>query len=65
MKNIQGYLYADLDDTPGVVPLIGRLVKEGNLGMKTGKGLFDWSGKEDRIQENRDKEFIRRWKEGR
>lgn len=65
VKNIQGYLYADLDDTPGVVPLIGRLVKEGNLGMKTGKGLFDWSGKEDRIQENRDKEFIRRWKEGR
>jgi 3-hydroxybutyryl-CoA dehydrogenase len=63
VKNIQGYLYADLDDTPGVVPLIGRLVREGNLGMKTGKGLFDWSGKEDRIREKRDREFIRRWKE--
>jgi 3-hydroxybutyryl-CoA dehydrogenase len=63
VKNIQGYLYADLDDTPGVMPLIDRLVREGNLGMKTGKGLFDWSGKEDRIRENRDKDFIRKWKE--
>jgi 3-hydroxybutyryl-CoA dehydrogenase len=63
VKNIQGYLYGDLDDSSGVMPLIDRLVREGNLGMKTGKGLFDWSMKEDRIRENRDKDFIRRWKE--
>ncbi len=63
IRNIQGYLYGDLDRTPGVVPLIDRLVSEGRLGMKTGKGLFDWSEKEDRIRENRDKEFMRRLKE--
>jgi 3-hydroxybutyryl-CoA dehydrogenase len=63
IKNIQGYLYGDLDDTAGVVPVIDKLVTEGNLGMKTGKGLFDWSKKQDRIRENRDKDFIRRLKE--
>ncbi len=63
IKNIQGYLYGDLDDTPGVLPVIDKLVIEGNLGMKTGKGLFDWSEKNDRIRENRDRDFIRRLKE--
>ncbi|KPL22887.1 MAG: hypothetical protein AMS23_07300 [Bacteroides sp. SM1_62] len=63
VKNIQGYLYEDLDDTPGVMPVLDKLVSGGNLGMKTGKGLFDWSQKEDRIRENRDKDFIRRLKE--
>jgi 3-hydroxybutyryl-CoA dehydrogenase len=63
IKNIQGYLYGDLDDTPGVVPVIDRLVQEGNLGMKTGRGLFDWSEKADRIRMNRDMEFMRRLKE--
>ncbi len=62
IKNIQGYLYGDLDNTPGVLPVVDRLVEEGNLGLKTGKGLFDWSKKENHIRENRDKEFIRRKK---
>jgi len=63
IKNIQGYLYGDLDNTPGVLPVIDALVSEGNLGLKTGKGLFDWSAKENTIRENRDKEFIRRLKD--
>jgi 3-hydroxybutyryl-CoA dehydrogenase len=62
IKNIQGYLYGDLDKTPGVLPLINKLVSEGNLGLKSGKGLFDWSKKINNIRENRDKEFIRRLK---
>lgn len=62
IKNIQGYLYEDLDKTPGVLPLINKLVSEGNLGLKSGKGLFDWSKKINNIRENRDKEFIRRMK---
>ncbi len=45
IKNIQGYLYGDLDNTPGVLPVVDKLVEEGNLGLKTGKGLFDWSTK--------------------
>jgi 3-hydroxybutyryl-CoA dehydrogenase len=63
IKSIQGYLYGDLDTTGGVLPVVERLVAEGKLGRKTGKGLFDWSRKEDRIRENRDKEYIRRKKE--
>lgn len=62
IKNIQGYLYADLDTTKGVLPIIDKLASEGNLGIKAGKGLFDWSKKENKIRENRDKEFIRRLK---
>ena len=64
VRNIQGYLYGDLDDTEGVLPVIDRLVSEGNLGRKTGRGLFDWTVKVDRIRENRDREFLRRLKEG-
>jgi len=62
IRNIQKYLYGDLDNTPGVLPVVDRLVAEGNLGLKTGKGLFDWSKKENNIRENRDKEFVRRKK---
>ena len=64
VRNIQGYLYGDLDNTPGVLPLVDNLVSAGNLGMKSGKGLFDWSQKVDRIRENRDREFMRRLKDG-
>jgi len=62
IRNIQGYLYGDLDNTPGVLPVIDRLVSEGKLGLKSGSGLFDWSERENNIRENRDKEFIRRLK---
>jgi len=62
IRNIQGYLYGDLDNTAGVLPVVEKLVEEGNLGLKTGKGLFDWSKKENKIRENRDKEFVRRKK---
>jgi 3-hydroxybutyryl-CoA dehydrogenase len=62
IKNIQEYLYGDLDTTPGVLPLIEKLTSEGKLGLKAGSGLFDWSRKENRIRENRDKAFIERLK---
>lgn len=62
IKSIQDYLYSDLDTTKGVMPIIDKLASEGNLGIKTGKGLFDWSKKENKIREKRDKEFIRRLK---
>ena len=63
IKNIQGYLYGDLDNTAGVLPAVDRLVSEGKLGIKSGQGLFDWSVKENCVRENRDKEFVRRLKE--
>lgn len=63
VRNIQGYLYSDLDNTPGVLPVVDHLVSEGKLGLKTGCGLYDWSKRENHIRENRDKEFVRRLKE--
>lgn len=65
IRNIQGYLYCDLDNTGGVLPVIEKLNNEGNLGRKTGKGLFEWEGKENRIREKRDREFYRRLKDKR
>lgn len=65
IRNIQGYLYGDLDNTPGVLPVIEKLNQEGNLGIKTGKGLFDWNVKENTIREKRDMEFYRRVKDKR
>lgn len=62
IHNIQKYLYGDLDNTPGVLPVIEKLYIEGKLGIKTGQGLFDWSIKENRIREKRDMEFYRKLK---
>ena len=33
----------DLDVTPGPHALLEKLVAEGNLGMKTGKGFYEWT----------------------
>lgn len=66
IRSVQRYLYADLDGTPGVMPLVEDLASKGVLGMKTGKGLFDWKDRtaED-IRGRRDMEFYRRVAAGR
>ena len=40
--NIGRYLSADLDASQTPSPLLEKAVAEGNLGIKTGKGLQDW-----------------------
>ncbi len=63
IKAIQGYLYEDLNNTPGISNIIDELVEQGNLGRKTGRGLFDWSQKDgEKVRLNRDQEFLRRLK---
>jgi len=63
IQRIQNYLYADLDTTPGPLPIIEQLVKKGELGCKTDKGLFDWKERDkDGPRKRRDQEFTRRMK---
>ena len=41
--NIAAYLYADLCDSKEPSELLKKAMKEGNLGAKTGTGLYDWT----------------------
>jgi 5-formyl-3-hydroxy-2-methylpyridine 4-carboxylic acid 5-dehydrogenase len=40
---VASYLNADLDDSTGVSGTITSRIEKGDLGMKTGKGLFDYT----------------------
>ena len=63
IQRIQNYLYADLDNTPGPLPVIDQKVADGELGCKTGTGLFNWSSRDkDGPRLRRDQEFLRRIK---
>jgi 5-formyl-3-hydroxy-2-methylpyridine 4-carboxylic acid 5-dehydrogenase len=42
-KAVASYLNADLDDGSGVSSTVTSLVDQGDLGMKTGKGLFEYT----------------------
>jgi 3-hydroxyacyl-CoA dehydrogenase len=41
---VSGYLYKSLNNSPQPPPLIEEKVKSGELGLKTGKGFYDYSG---------------------
>ncbi|WP_328797106.1 3-hydroxyacyl-CoA dehydrogenase family protein [Limosilactobacillus urinaemulieris] len=43
-KNISSYLYADLANETGTDPALAKKVSQNELGLKTGKGFFDWQG---------------------
>lgn len=43
IANIETYLYPDLCDTKEVHPSIKKRLEEGNLGYKTGQGVYDWT----------------------
>lgn len=59
--DISGYLYGDLENGTGPMPLIKEMVARGDLGAKSGKGFYDWSEKNfDEVSFRRDKEFLRR-----
>jgi 3-hydroxybutyryl-CoA dehydrogenase len=58
------YISQDLSNTRGVPEVAQRLVAEGNLGAKTGKGFYDWSKKDiNEVRARRDRfvlEFLKR-----
>ncbi|MFW6139585.1 MAG: 3-hydroxyacyl-CoA dehydrogenase family protein [Spirochaetota bacterium] len=61
LKYVQNYLLGDLDATRGVQPSVEEKVKKGEVGVKSGKGFYDWSKKDaSHLRSLRDKEFIRR-----
>ncbi len=43
---VAGYLNADLDCSPGVSSYISEKTREKNLGMKTGKGIYEYTPRE-------------------
>ena len=45
VQNIHSYLLADLDTLPGPNPELSARVARGDLGVKTGRGFYDWSTK--------------------
>ena len=41
--NISAYLFADLSNASEPSGLMQKLVEEGNLGLKSGRGFYDWT----------------------
>jgi 3-hydroxybutyryl-CoA dehydrogenase len=41
--NISSYLFADLSKASEPSKLMQKIVEEGNLGLKSGKGFYDWT----------------------
>ena len=42
--NIENYLFKDLSNADKAPKLICDLMDKGEYGVKTGKGIYDWSG---------------------
>lgn len=58
--HIASYLFADLCDRKDGSPVLHQLVEEGNLGVKSGKGFYDYSnGKDKETIQKRDELFIK------
>lgn len=58
--NVAKYLFADLSDAKTVSPMLADLYDGGNLGVKTGKGFYDYSdGKDVAAITRRDTMFLK------
>lgn len=63
-KNISSYLYADLANKTGTDPALAKKVSQNELGLKTGKGFFDWQGDASKkIVEQRDQALLNQLKD--
>lgn len=58
---IHEYLLADLDASPSPQPPLRKLVEAGDLGVKSGRGFYDWSERDAaELIRRRDEELIER-----
>lgn len=64
--NVSKYLCADMDNSPDADPVLGAKVEAGELGAKTGRGFYEWTGEKGRetIAE-RDQKLMRAMREAR
>lgn len=61
---VSKYLYKDLERSTEPSPLLKEMVKKGELGIKTGKGFYDWDEKKVAIVlKRRDEHLIKLLKE--
>ena len=61
---IDSYLFAELCNLAAAPPLLEERVAQGELGARTGRGLYDWSTKDpDAVRARRDRFIIDRLKE--
>ena len=59
--NISAYLNADLADDKEGSTIIKKCVDEGNLGAKTGTGLYQWHADELNAIKERREEILIEW----
>lgn len=63
-KNISSYLYADLANETSTDPTLAKKVDQDELGLKTGKGFFDWQGDAGKeIVTDRDQKLLQQLKD--
>ncbi len=60
---IASYLFEDLSDAKKPPAFFSKIVEGGRLGIKTGRGFFDYDNMDrDEILNKRDRYFIKQWK---
>ena len=63
IQAVHSYLLQDLDASDAPSPVIRQKVKDGELGMKSGKGFYDWTEQDpQRVYERRNRIFMERLK---
>jgi 3-hydroxybutyryl-CoA dehydrogenase len=61
--SIHEYLLADLDRSDAPQTMLRELVRDGHLGVKTGRGFYDWATRDaGELARRRDQELIARIK---